>query len=161
MTVTGPECYSGSMSPPAVRTQQLPDETTQWTVGSTVSSFRRLSPGVVYVASSGPQVFIPELAEAMEREIAQHGSAVIFVNMLEAKRLDGEARDNWATWSKRIKDKAKAHFLVRSKLVEMGLSLIAMIGGADMRNYSDPARFEAAMREAAPNAILPQIKKVA
>jgi hypothetical protein len=149
------------MSPPAVRTQQLPDETTQWTVGSTVSSFRRLCPGVVYIVSSGPQIFIPQLAEAMEREVAQHGSAAIFVNMLEAKRMDGDARDNWATWTKRIKDKSKAHFLVRSKLVEMGLSLIAMLSGADLRNYSDSARFEAAMREAAPNAILPRITKVA
>jgi hypothetical protein len=149
------------MASTPVTTQRLADGTMQWSLGEFVTVMRVLSAGVVYCASAGDQVFIPEFAQALAAEIETHGHVVIFVNMLEAARLSGSARDSWAAWAKKHKQGTSAHFLVRSKLVDMGLSLIAMFSGADMRSYSDAERFLAAMREAAPQATLPKLRDVA
>lgn len=151
------------MSATSVRMQRLPDGTMQWTIGSFVASLRVLGPGVVYCCAvgSGEHIYVPELTAAMEAEIAMHGRIAIFVNLLEAARLSGAARDSWAAWAKQHKDQTSAHFLVRSKLVEMGLSLIGMFSGADLRSYADAERFSSAMQHAAPNAVLPKLRNVA
>ena len=145
--------------------QKLADGTMQWSVGAFVVTLRVLGPGVAYstTTGSGVQVFVPEFTEALEAEIATHGRIVLFVNLLEATRLSGPARDSWAEWAKRHRLDTTAHFLVQSKLIDMALSLIAMFSGAgaQMRSYSDMDRFLAAMREAAPNAVLPKLRNVA
>lgn len=142
---------------------KLPDGTQQWTVGTVICSFRVLAPGVVYVCSSGSgvQTFLPELAAAMEAEVARSGRTMVFANMLEAPRMSTESRDAWATWTKRLQPNISGHCLVRSKLLEMALSLITMFSRSEMQSYSDIDRFEAAMRAAAPNAVLPPRQKVA
>jgi hypothetical protein len=151
------------MAPPSVTKQKLSDGTTQWSVGGFVTTMRILAPGVIYAtaASSGEQVFIPEVTEVMEAEIAAHGHIIIFVNLLEAARFGGDARESWGAWAKKQKQHASAHFLVRSKLVDMGISLIAMFSGADLRSYSNIEPFVAAMQRAAPNAVMPKLQKVA
>ena len=151
------------MPPQSVTKQKLADGTTQWSVGGFVTTIRTIAPGVVYctAASSGEQVFIPEVVEMMEAEIAAHGHLVVFVNLLDAVRFSGPARESWAAWAKKQKQHASAHFLVRSKLVDMALSLIAMFSGADLRSYADMERFLAAMRQAAPHAVLPKLRNVA
>jgi hypothetical protein len=143
--------------------QKLSDGTLQWRVGEFVITLRSLAPGVVYAATtgSGEHVFVPEFAAALAAEIATHGRLVGFVNLREANRFGGEARDGWSEWTKKYKQQASAHFLVRSKLVDMALSLIAMFSGADLRVYSDVERFSAAMQLAAPNAVLPKLRNVA
>src|SRR4051794_7523776 len=112
------------MGKKAVTTQTLLDGTMQWSVGGLVATLRQLAPGVVYVTSSaGEQEFIPELAEALAAAIAKHGRVVLFVNLLDATRLSAQARDSWSAWGKKHKQQTFAHFLVRSKIVEMALSL--------------------------------------
>jgi hypothetical protein len=71
------------------------------------------------------------------------------------------ARDSWAAWAKKHKQNISSHFLVRSKLVEMGVALIAAFSGADHRSYSDKERFFAAIRKLAPHAALPSLRNVA
>jgi hypothetical protein len=136
----------------------------RWSVGGNAASatLHQLGPGVVYIQSSGGElVFIPELADALEAEITAHGRVVLFVNLLEATRLSGEARDRWSVWTKKHKQHSSAHCLVRSKLVDMALSLVAMFSASDLRSYSDIERFMAAMQQVAPNARLPKLRKVA
>jgi hypothetical protein len=151
------------MGAKSVTTQKLPDGTTQWNAGGFITTLRQLAPGVLYstAVGSGEHVFNPALTEAMEAEVAAHGRTVIFVNLLEATRLGAEARDSWAAWAKKHRQQTSAHLLVRSKLVEMGLSLIAMFSGADLKVYTDLERFLDAMRQAAPKAALPKLHKVA
>ena len=146
-----------------VAVQKLPDGTTQWSVDGFVATLRILAPGVVYSSAvgSGDQVFIPELAAGMAEQITAHGRVLVFVNLLGSARLGGTARDRWAEWAKKHKQHSSAHFLVRSKLVEMGISLIALFSGADLRSYGDMDRFLAAMRQAAPNAVLPKLRSAA
>lgn len=153
------------MGSTSVTKQRLADGTMQWSVGAFVVTMRVLGPGVAYstTTGSGIQVFIPEFAQALEAEIATHGRLVLFVNLLEATRLSGAARESWAEWAKKHKQDTVAHFLVQSKIIDMALSLIAMFSGAgaQMRSYSDIERFSAAIRQAAPNAVLPKLRNVA
>jgi hypothetical protein len=106
-------------------------------------------------------VFIPQLAKVLDDDIARAGHITVFANLLQATRLVGEAREGWATWSKKTKAYVSSHCLVRSKLVEMGLSLITMFSGNNLRSTNDPVAFEAAMKRAAPDATLPPIRSVA
>lgn len=148
------------MTTATVSTRKLADGTTRWDVGGFFATLRVLGPGVVYTTAvgSGEHIFIHELAQALEAELASHGRVVVFVNLLEAARFGGAARDSWSEWSKQHKRNMSARFLVRSRLVEMGLSLIAMFSGAELRSYTDDERFLAAMRLAAPNAVLPNLR---
>ena len=140
----------------------LPDGSVQWTAGSSTLTFRQLASGVVYIASAGASdVFIPEIARALDDEIARNGRILVFANLLEATRIAGEARDGWSEWSKRTKGHTKGLCLVRSKFVEMALSLIAMLSGSEVKTCSDVAFFENAMRNQAPGAKLPYIRKTA
>jgi hypothetical protein len=146
----------------SIETQKLPDGTLRWTVGPMVLSLLRIERGVLYLVGSGPcEVFVPPMARALEDEIAQAGRIVVFANLLEATRVTGSARDGWSDWAKRTKDRFSAHCLVRSKLVDMGLSLISMFSGNPLRSYTDVAVFEAALRRAAPGAAIPAIRSVA
>jgi len=151
------------MGTQAASMQKLSDGTLQWTVGTIVISLRHLNPGVIYIAvtGQGEQVFLQELADIMETELATHGRLVVFANMAEANRFGAAARDAWAAWSKKHKQGLSAHCLVRSKLVEMGLSLVTMFSGSDLKSYSESERFLAAMRQVAPSATLPKLRDVA
>jgi hypothetical protein len=145
-----------------VRVQTLPDGSTQWSVGAFVGTFRQLAPGAVYIGVAGAsEVFVPGLSKAFDDEIERAGRITIFANLLEASRITGEARDGWANWMKSAKSRTSAVCLVKSKIVEMGVSLITLFSGSDVKSTSDVAAFEAAMRQAAPGARLPQIRKSA
>jgi hypothetical protein len=148
---------------PLATEQKLPDGTLQWTTGQVVTSMRVLAPGVVYVASSGSgaQEFLPALAAALEAEAVRHGRITVFANLLDAPRMSTEARDQWAAWSKKLQPHVAGHCLVRSKLLEMALSLIAMFARSELRSYSELERFEAAIKAVAPDAVLPPRQKVA
>jgi hypothetical protein len=145
-----------------VRSQALPDGSTQWTAGSFVAVFRQLAPGVIYVASAGNvDLFVAAMGRSLDEEIARTGRIRIFANLLEATRISGEARDAWAAWSKTAKSQKSCLCLVRSKLVDMGVSLIGYVSGSDLKSTSDIGAFENAMRLAAPGVRVPDVKKPA
>jgi hypothetical protein len=135
----------------------------QWTLdGGATVTLRRLAPGVMYFASSGSiTVFIEEAAKALDAEIAREGRITVFANLYETARMASDVRDAWAAWSKKSKASTAPYCLVRSKLMEMAMSLISMFSGANLKVFSDPQPFLEAMKKAAPRVKLPEIKRVA
>ena len=143
--------------------QRLPDGSTQWTLdnGATIT-LRKLAPGVMYFAVTGSITeFMEECAKALDDEIAREGRITVFANLAEASRMAGEARDAWSAWSKKTNASTTPYCLVRSKIMEMALSLISMFSGASLKVFSDPQPFIDAMKRAAPSVRLPEIKRVA
>lgn len=131
--------------------------------GATYSVFlRRLAPCVFYSEPSGTiDEFIPELAQVFQDEIARGARIVVFTNMLELSRISSEAREAWTTWAKTVRLHVVGHCLVRSRFIEMVLSLMSLVGGGAQTGYRDPESFVEAMRRLAPGATLPQIRKSA
>ncbi len=143
--------------------QKLPDGSTQWTLenGATVT-LRRLAPGVMYFAAAGSITqFVEDAAAALDAEIAREGRITVFANLYETSRMASDVRDAWGAWSKKTKASTAPYCLVRSKLMEMAMSLISMFSGANLKVFSDPQPFVDAMKRAAPQVKLPEIKRVA
>jgi hypothetical protein len=143
--------------------QTLQDGSLQWTLdGGATVTLRRLAPGVMYFASVGSiTLFIDEAAQALDAEIAREGRITVFANLYETARMNSEVRDAWGAWSKKTQAKTTPYCLVRSKLMEMAMSLISMFSGANLRVFSDPTEFLAAMKRTVPHIKPPEIKRVA
>jgi hypothetical protein len=143
--------------------ETLPDGSTQWKLenGATVT-LRKLAPGVMYFAAAGSIThFIDEAAKALDAEIAKEGRITVFANLFETSRMASDVRDAWAAWSKKSQAHTLPFCLVRSKIMEMAMSLISMFSGANLKVFSDPQPFVNAMKNAAPRVKLPEIRQVA
>lgn len=141
----------------------LSDGTSQWTLdGGATVLLRRLAPGVMYFAASGSITqFVEEAAKALDAEIAREGRITVFANLYETTRMATDVRDAWSAWSKKSQAQTMPYCLVRSKIMEMAMSLISMFSGASMRTVSDPNEFIALMKRVAPQAKPPQITRAA
>jgi hypothetical protein len=116
----------------------------------------------MYFAAHGSITqFVEDAAKALDAEIAREGRITVFANLYETTRMASDVRDMWATWSKKSQDKTKPYCLVRSKIMEMAMSLISMFSGASMKTVSDPSEFAALMKRVAPQAKLPPITRAA
>lgn len=116
----------------------------------------------MYFAAAGSITqFIDEAAKMLDAEIAREGRITVFANLYETARMNADVRDAWAAWSKKTQANTLPYCLVRSKLMEMAMSLISMFSGANLRVSSNPRDFLEAMRRTVPHVKLPEIKLVA
>lgn len=114
---------------------------------------QRLAPGVLLFTALGD--FDVPLAEGpmadFDREIEEHGSLVLCLNLLERKAIASGSRKPWTEWAAKHRGKIHAHLLMRSKLVGMAISVMAMLaGGIPLTCYSELADFEEAIARLVP-----------
>lgn len=114
----------------------------------------RVASGVMYVIGvrnfDGPFEDGPMLD--FDREIEQHGSLELFMDMRNVERGSRKSREPWKAWASRNSKRHRSHILVRSSLLHMAISVIAMASGTITQSYSDEALFLAELKRKAPVA---------
>jgi hypothetical protein len=117
------------------------------------SRFALLKPGVALVTTSGvgdDEIDFMMLDE-IERALVRDGKLKLFCDMTGLKRMSPNIRDRAVAWGKKNSDKLTVHLLIGSKLVEMALSVLAMlVGGGLTKTYSDRGTFIALLRNEVP-----------
>ncbi len=113
-----------------------------------------LAAGVVLVTGIGYNsgACAPLITEEIGRAIPTDGKLVSFVNLSQQTGQASVTREWWAAWVKEHRPQLEgAHMLVRSRLMDMAISVLGMMLGGVIHSYSEPAAFEAAIRERVPS----------
>lgn len=93
--------------------------------------------------------FPREIQPHLDRWVAAGKRITLFVDAAELKSYETEFRSLWATWMKTNRARLDGvHILFRSKLVEMGISIVNPFVGGFIVPWSDRAGFEAALHKA-------------
>lgn len=114
---------------------------------------QRLAPGVLLMTALGDFAVPLEdgLMRDFDREIEEHGSLVLCLNLLDRKAISAGSRKPWTDWATKNRGKIRVHVLMRSKLVGMAISVMAMLaGGIPVTTYSEVAEFEEAIARLVP-----------
>jgi hypothetical protein len=117
-----------------------------------------LKPGFVLLTCHGGAVTEEDaLAEAammaeLDRELERAGTLSVFADLRDTSRMAAASRELAAKWMRRHQARINAsHVLVRSKIIEMAMSVVAMlVGGGMVKIYSNPDVFLALVRKVAP-----------
>jgi hypothetical protein len=120
-----------------------------------------LKPGFLLVTvkggAKGPEDSAAERAMLREFdvELERSGMLTTFVDLREATRMGSESRDLIVAWRRQRQGRINAsHVLVRSKLIEMAVSIVAMLdGGGLIKTYSSPQVFLKLLRDTAPKVV--------
>jgi hypothetical protein len=91
------------------------------------------------------------LAE-LESEIDRAGTLTLFADLRQSPRVPSLSREKIAEWTRRHRARLlPSHVLVRSKLMEMAVSIVSMlIGQTVFEVYTRPAAFLASIKKVAP-----------
>ena len=112
----------------------------------------RLAPGVVYLTGirnfDGPFEDGPMCD--FDREIAEHGSVDLFFDLRDVERGSRKSREPWKAWAATNGKRHRSHLLVRSSLLRMAISVIAMAAGTVTQSYADEAAFLAELKRKVP-----------
>ena len=112
----------------------------------------RVAPGVLYVIGvrhfDGPVEDGPMCD--FDREIEAHGTLELFMDMRNVERGSRKSREPWKAWANRNHKRHRSHVLVRSTLLHMAISVIAMASGTLTTCYSEESTFLAELRRKAP-----------
>ncbi len=107
--------------------------------------------------SHGPEDAAAEraLLRELELELERSGMLTVFADLRESTRMGGESRETTVAWMRKYQGRINAsHVLVRSKLMEMAMSIVAMlVGGGVIKMYSRPQAFLDLLRQTAPKVV--------
>ena len=91
--------------------------------------------------------------EELTAEMRRAGSLTVFADARGTKRMSPEIRDAAVKWANENRSSLRTTtVLVGSKLMEMAMSVLAMlVGGGLMKTVSELSEFERRIRQHAPN----------
>ncbi len=93
----------------------------------------------------------PLITAEMARAIPKSGKLFAFVNLSAQSGQASIAREWWADWVKANRVQLEpTHMLVRSRMMDMAISVLGMLLGGGIKTYSEQAPFEAAIAEVVP-----------
>ena len=114
----------------------------------------QLAPGSVLVTGIGYNSgqCAPLVTAELSRAIPVGGKLSAFVNLSGQTGQASIAREWWADWVKQNRPQLNtAHMFVRSRMMDMAISVLVMIIGSEMiRTHSTLTTFEAAIAERVP-----------
>jgi hypothetical protein len=114
----------------------------------------RLAPGFVLVTGVGYNDghCAPLITAELTQAIPAQGKLITFVNLAGQTGQASVAREWWAAWVKEHRPQlGGTHMLVRSKMMDMAISVLGMIiGGGMIKAHSNVAAFEAVIKEHVP-----------
>ena len=113
----------------------------------------RLAPGRMLVTGIGYNDgrCAPLITEEMTRAMPPGGTLIAFVNLSAQTGQASDAREWWAEWAKGHREKLECtHMLVRSRMMDMAISVLGMLIGGGINAHSEQASFEAAITAAVP-----------
>jgi len=110
-----------------------------------------LAPGYVLMTALGYNDgrSAPLITAEMTLAIPEQAKLVVFVNLAGETGQASVAREWWAAWVKHNRPRlGSTHILVRSKMMDMAISVLGMIvGGGNVKAYSNVPSFEAMIKE--------------
>ena len=117
-----------------------------------------LKPGFVLATAHGEALTERDeraeqgLTAELDRELERAGQLTIFADLRESRRMPTKTRHMMAQWMRRHQARLNtSHVLVHSKMMELAMSVVAMlVGGGMIKVYSKADVFLAAVRKAAP-----------
>jgi len=117
-----------------------------------------LKPGVVLATARGEVVDDDDVrAEAAlllecDHELERAGSFMMFADLRESPRMPAASRERIARWTRRHQARLMpSHLLIRSKLLEMALSIITMLVGSGLfKVHTNSQTFLALVKKVAP-----------
>ncbi len=114
-------------------------------------TFRLVAPGLVRTVVEGhvDAAAVRWYTARIDRLLLDGRSVQTFHDWSRIDGFEPDVRGPYRAWAERRKDLLDPpHFLVRSKVVAMALSVTAMVLGHPLVVHSDRAAFEAALAEA-------------
>jgi hypothetical protein len=92
------------------------------------------------------------MIDELDRELERAGQLTVFADLRESPRMPAKSRDLIAKWVRRHQVRLNtSHVLVHSKLMEVAMSVVAMlVGGGMIKVYSKADVFLALVRKTAP-----------
>lgn len=118
--------------------------------GSSRTSFTELQAGVVLVVAAGPgdQGLNAEVLQLLSATIERSGPLTIFADMSKLSSISLGSLDDSMRWVRRSHASVAAgHMLVNHIAVSMVVSMIRTAFSGSVRSYTQPALFEAAIRD--------------
>ncbi len=109
---------------------------------------KRLAPGKILLTGIGYEdggTFDALTAELQAEADRAPGGVTIYCDLWEETGMSPDSRERWGKWSR---DTARpivgTHILVRSKIVDMAISLIGLFvgGSGQIQSYADPQKLE-------------------
>ena len=125
-----------------------------------------LKPGVVLATAHGEVIDEEDvrteaaLLAEFDQELARAGSFALFADLRESPRMPSASRERISKWIRRHQTRLRlSHLLVRSKLLEMALSVITMLVGSGLfKVHTNSQTFLALAKKEAPKLTeLPRI----
>ena len=125
-----------------------------------------LKPGFVLATGHGAIAGAEDVsAEAallaeLDRELERAGTLTVFADLRNSPRLPAASREKIVHWARGHQARLlPSHVLVRSKTIEMAMSIIAMlVGGGRLKIHSSPQVFLDLVKQVAPK--LTELPKV-
>ena len=117
-----------------------------------------LKPGFVLVTAHGEALTERDgraeqaMTAELDRELERAGQLTVFADLRESPHMPAKSRDMVAKWMRRHQARLNtSHVLVHSKIMEMAMSMVAMlVGGGMVKVYSNADVFMKVVRKAAP-----------
>src|SRR5450432_346595 len=117
-----------------------------------------LKPGVVLISAHGEVAGTEDtsvetaLFAELDQELERTGTLTLFADLRESPRMPAASREKIAHWTRRHQARLlPSHVLVRSKLIEMALSMITMmVGGGLFKVHTKPQPFLDLIKKVAP-----------
>jgi len=134
--------------------QALPSGGLLLSSGSSRTSFRELKAGIVLIVAAGPgdQDVNGEVLRELSASIERSGSITIFADMSKLSSISLGSLDDSIQWVRQNHASvAKGHLLVSHVAVSLVVSMIRSAFSGAVRSYTQPALFEAAIRDLVPD----------
>jgi len=121
--------------------------------GNSRTSFRELKPGIVLLIAAGPgeQNLDVEVLRELSLVIDRCGTLTIFADLSRLNGISLGSSKVAIRWVRQHRAAILAgHLLVGHVAVGMAVAMMASVFGGSVRSYTQPALFEAAIREHVP-----------
>lgn len=148
-----------SLVPPSTLRQVQPDGAVLLAGPNLRLRMVLLRPGVMLVTARGEVIGADDvkvevaMLQELEAELARAGQLKAFADLRESQRMPSTSRERIAIWAKRHESRVvEAHVLLRSKLLEMAMSIVSMLVGSDrVAIHTSQSAFLALVKRAAPD----------
>lgn len=117
-----------------------------------------LKPGFVLATGHGAVAEVDDvsaetaLLAELDRELERAGTLTLFADLRDSPRVPAASRERIVQWARGHDARLlPSHVLVRSKMLEMAMSIIAMlVGGGRLKIHSSPHVFLDLVKQVAP-----------
>jgi hypothetical protein len=143
----GKSALSKEQAEAVTRRSVLADGSQCYRISKYTQVVTRLAPDCLLVTGFGYNSgeCAPLVTAELARAIPEAGKLTTFVNLTAQTGQASVAREWWAAWARQHRPRlAATHILVRSRMMDMAISVMAMIiGGGMIQSHTDPAEFAA------------------